>query len=276
VVSFSGAGVSETDLRLVLPARAENVAVARHAVAGLAEAMEMAPAQVADLKTVVTEACMNAVVHAYDEGPGPIEVEARRDRDELVVVVSDRGAGIRPRVDRDRQSLRMGLPLIAALSSSFEISGGLGRGTIVTMRMQLSPNGEGPVAVDPAEAETGTVMSMPAGDLVAPVLSRIISIFAVRANFSVDRLSDAVLLGDVVSSRAPDYFPGGNAHVVVDEGGGTVVVRVGPLVAGAGERLLERMRIPEIDASLESLADSVSVERDDGEEHLLLTIASTG
>ena len=58
-------------LELVLPARAENVAVVRHALAGMAEALGMDPAQIADLKTVVTEACMNVVVHAYEEERGP-------------------------------------------------------------------------------------------------------------------------------------------------------------------------------------------------------------
>ena len=56
----------------------------------------MDPAQVADLKTVVTEACMNVVVHAYEDEPGPLEVSAYRDGDALVVTVRDRGAGIRP------------------------------------------------------------------------------------------------------------------------------------------------------------------------------------
>jgi len=264
--------MSGRDLQLVLPARAEDVAVVRHAVAGLAEALEMDAGQVADLKTVVTEACMNTVVHAYDGEPGPMEVEAYREDGALVVAVRDRGAGIRPRVDVSRDSLRMGLPLIAALSTNFEISGGLGRGTVVTMRLALVPTGAEPAAATEGEVSEGASMSMPAGELVGAVLSRIISIFAVRANFSVDRLSDAVLLADAISAQAADHFPDGTTRVVVDEDEGAVTVRVGPLVDGAGERLLERMRIPEIDASLEGLADSVNVERDGEEEHLVLEI----
>ena len=77
--------MSGRDLQLVLPARAEDVAVVRHALAGLAEALDMDPAQLADLKTVVTEACMNAVVHAYEDEPGPMEVDAYREDDALVV-----------------------------------------------------------------------------------------------------------------------------------------------------------------------------------------------
>lgn len=265
--------MSAPDLRLVLPAEAKNVGVVRHALAGLAEALGMEAGRIGDLKTVVTEACMNAVVHAYDEQPGPLEVDAWRDRDALVVVVRDHGAGIRPRADIHRQSLRMGLPLIAALSSSFEIGGAPGRGTVVTMRVALSANGAHP-AIPVAEADPGAAMSMPAGALVGPVLSRVISIFAVRADFSVDRLSDAVLLGDAVSSQVEESFAGGTANVVVDEADGIVTVKVGPLVAGAGDRLLERMRIPQLDASVERLADAVRVERDADAEYVVIEISS--
>jgi serine/threonine-protein kinase RsbW len=234
----------------------------------------MEPAQVADLKTVVTEACMNVVVHAYEEDQGPLEVDAYRDDKALVVVVRDSGAGIRPRPDTNRQSLRMGLPLIAALSTSFAISGAPNRGTEVTMRMNISANGSVPrePGAGGDEAANGAAMSMPAGELVGPVLSRIISIFAVRANFSVDRLSDAVLLSDAISVQRPSHFPDGTAHVHVGDEDGAVVVRVGPLVDGAGAELLERMRIPEIDASLEGLADDIRVERGDNAEHLVFEI----
>ena len=56
-----------------------------------------------------------------------------------MVTVRDFGAGIRPLADVEHRSLRLGLPLIAALTESFEISGAPGRGTEVTMRVPLSP-----------------------------------------------------------------------------------------------------------------------------------------
>jgi serine/threonine-protein kinase RsbW len=263
--------VRSDGLQLELPARAENVAVVRHTIAGLAEALEMRPAAVADLKTIVTEACMNVVVHAYADEPGPLEIVARDEGEALVVVVRDHGAGIRPRVDTAGESLRLGLPLIAALATNFEISGAPGQGTQVTMRVAYAPNGAGAAAPTPAEV-IGAQVQMPAGALVGPVLSRIISIYAVRANFSVDRLSDAVLLGDAISAQAPDHFPGGTVRISVDEKGGAVLIRVGPLVEGAAEKLIEQMRIPELDASLERLADEISVERAEGEEHLVAVI----
>src|SRR5712671_6570806 len=121
-------------LQMALPAKAENVAVVRHAVAGLGERLGMDEASIADLKTVVTEAAMNVVVHAYPGGEaGPLSVDAVAEEEGLTVEIRDYGTGIRPRPDADRPTLRIGLTLIAALSSSFEISGGIGRGTVIRM-----------------------------------------------------------------------------------------------------------------------------------------------
>ena len=132
-----------------LPAQAENVAVVRHALAGLAEEIGMDEPGIADLKTVVTEACMNVVVHAYEGEPGPLEVEAEPSDDGLRVIVRDSGVGIRPRPEVEQSSLRLGLSLIAALSSSFSFSGGLDRGTEVVMHL---PQGGGARGGRPAGA----------------------------------------------------------------------------------------------------------------------------
>jgi serine/threonine-protein kinase RsbW len=272
---MKGAVAAEARVEFALPARAENIPLVRHALAGLAEAVEMEPSEIADLKTVVTEACMNAVVHAYPgaTGPGPLEVEAWRSNDHLVITVRDFGQGIRPLADVENRSLRLGLPLIAALTESFEISGPAGRGTQVTMRVPLAtaePQDEEAAA---PEAPSETRIKVPAGELLAPVLSRVISMFAARADLSVDELADAVLLSDAISAQGPDGFPDGTARIAVSEEDGAFNVRVGPLGEGGGQRLLEGLRIPSLDASLEDLADEVRVEQAPGGEVLALRIA---
>src|SRR5215204_6179740 len=128
-------------LQMKLPAKAENVVVVRHALSGMAEQIGMDEVGLADLKTVVTEACMNVVVHAYPNGSGLLMVEAEPDSEGLTVTVCDSGSGISPEADSDRSSLKLGLSLIAALSSSFSISGGLNRGTEVMMRVPLRGGG---------------------------------------------------------------------------------------------------------------------------------------
>ena len=256
---------AEARVEFLLPARAENVALVRHAIAGFAEVLEMEGAEIADLKTVVTEACMNVVVHAYaGEEIGPLEVDAWPDDGDFVVTVRDYGSGIRPLADVERRSLRLGLPLMAALTSSFEIRRGSGGGTEIQMRMPIAVNGEREQAETPVLADE-TRINLKAGAKLGPVLSRVISMFATRADFSVDKLSDAVLLSDAISAGG-DGFPDGTARIAISEDDGSFLMRVGPLHDGGGQRLLDGMRIPALDASLEDLADEVAVESvDDGE-----------
>jgi len=255
-----------------LPANAENVPLIRHALAGLAEALEMEPSEVADLKTVVTEACMNVATHAYEDGVGLLEVNAWPEDRCLAVTVRDFGQGIRPLADVERTSLRLGLPLIAALTESFEISGAPGRGTRVTMRVPFSTTNGSQPQIDAPEAVDETRIMVPAGELLGPVLSRVISMFAARADLSVDELSDVVLLSDAISAQGPDGFPEGNARIAVSEHDGAFIVRVGPLAEGGGQQLLDGMRIPGLDATLETIADEVSVAAVDDGEMLQLRI----
>jgi anti-sigma regulatory factor (Ser/Thr protein kinase) len=244
--------------------------VVRHALAGLADSQGMDPAAIGDLKTVVTEACMNVVEHAYEDSNGPLEVAAEVEEDGILeIVVRDRGAGIRPRAESERPSLRIGLALIASLTETVEIRHGSEGGTEIRMRMSLSRRE--PAAVNDVEAPDvadETVISVPAGDLVAPVLTRVVSMLATRADFSVDRLSDTMLISDAISAHSSGNFTDGVARIVVTEREGTVAVRVGPLVKGGAERLLELMRIPELDLSLESLADEIRVDANGTAEQL--------
>ena len=265
---------AEARVEFSLPARAESVPLVRHALAGLAEALEMSPSEVADLKTVVTEACTNVIINAYrgEDGEGPLEVAAWPDENCLVVNVRDFGDGIRPLADVEQRRLRLGLPLIAALTESFEISGGPGRGTQVRMRVPLSPNGVEPPRAEVPEPVDETRINLPAGELVAPVLSRVISMFAARADLSVDELSDAVMISDALSAQSSEEFPNGTARIGVKEDEGAFDIRVGPLGAGGAQRLLDGLRIPMLDATLETLADDVRIESGEDGEVLILRI----
>jgi serine/threonine-protein kinase RsbW len=121
----------DSDIRLTLPARPENVAVVRHVLGGLAEALRLPDDVVDDVRLAVTEACTNVVRHAYvDEGT--IDVVVRPRGDALEVVVSDTGRGIGQSPDTDGPGL--GLPLIAALTDSLEVQRSVGAGSRLVMR----------------------------------------------------------------------------------------------------------------------------------------------
>jgi serine/threonine-protein kinase RsbW len=262
-------------LQMTLPASTENVAVLRHAVAGLAEALGMDEVGIADLKTVVTEAGMNVAVHAYPDEPGTMEVEARPEDETLVVIVRDSGAGIRPRADLEQPSLRLGLSLIAALSQSFEISGGLGLGTTVAMRVPLAaPKETDSEAGAAPTGKTETTLTVTDPEVLGPVLARTVGAIAARREVTIDRLSDAVLLTDAISAGAPERFADGRVRVDVSDGDHGIDLRVGPMESGAGEDLLRSLDLPQLGGSLEVLADELKVERNGEGDYLLVRFAS--
>ena len=135
-------GVTATpDLELKLPARAENVAVIRHAFGGFAEALSVDEQTLADIKLAVTEACTNVVIHAYENGEeGDLEVDASIDDERLTVVIRDSGRGIVPRPDSP--GLGLGLPLIATLAESLELGKDHGDHTEVRRTFRLDEDRE--------------------------------------------------------------------------------------------------------------------------------------
>jgi serine/threonine-protein kinase RsbW len=143
------------EVRLTMPARAEGVGVVRQALAGMADALAYDAAIVADMKMAVTEACTNVVVHAYDGEEGTLEVEMLADDATLTIVVRDWGTGIQPRPQRrDAPALGLGLPLIAALSDSFELRGSTNTGAEVRMTF-ISDRSADPADTNPVTGSVG-------------------------------------------------------------------------------------------------------------------------
>jgi len=262
-----------TGLQIRLPAKAENVAVVRHALAGLAEEIGMDEAGVADLKTVVTEASMNVVVHAYPDGTGPLVVEAEPDTEGLTVKVSDSGAGISPQANSERDSLKLGLSLIAALSSSFSISGGLDQGTEVMMRLPLSGGGisaDGSPEQEISVKATSTEVTVGRAELLEPVLARLVGALAARRELSVERVSDAVLVTDAIAGAAPGRFADGRVRLGLDEHEGGLELRLGPMEKGAAAEIRNDLEVPELGGSLEALTDELAVDELSDGDYLIV------
>jgi serine/threonine-protein kinase RsbW len=125
------------DMQLALPARAENIAIVRHAFGALGETYALDTQTLSDIRLAVTEACTNVVVHAYPDGrEGPMEVLASLLGDELTVIVRDEGRGVGPRPDSP--GLGLGLPLIASLAESLQLGRDTQDRTEVRMTFVLS------------------------------------------------------------------------------------------------------------------------------------------
>jgi serine/threonine-protein kinase RsbW len=126
------------DLELTLAARPENVGVVRHVLGALSDALRLDDEVLDDLRLAVSEACANAVVHAYvgSGGAGLMDIHLHTSPRELIVSVRDHGGGMAPRADSP--GLGVGLPLMASLAASMELLSPAGGGTEVRMRFPLS------------------------------------------------------------------------------------------------------------------------------------------
>jgi|SRR5438067_13127222 serine/threonine-protein kinase RsbW len=121
-----------TEFDLSVPATPDSIALVRHAVRAALEDHEAPPAVTADVLLAVSEACTNAVVHAYPDGTaGRLEATVGWVEEELTITVRDRGKGFAPRVDSP--GLGLGLPVIGSLARKLEIRTPPGGGTEVAM-----------------------------------------------------------------------------------------------------------------------------------------------
>jgi serine/threonine-protein kinase RsbW len=135
-VSPNAMAASSSGFELELAAEADNVPLVRHALRGLLEASSISGERISDIALAVTEACANAVLHAYAEGAGLFEVAAALSAGgELVVTVRDHGTGMAPRVDSP--GLGVGLPVMAAIADALEIDTPADTGTLVRMTFDL-------------------------------------------------------------------------------------------------------------------------------------------
>ena len=95
------------NIRLDLSNRPENVVLVRETLAGVAEAVGLDAADLDDIRTAVTEACNNVVLHAYEGEEGALEVEIYALGGSCSVFVRDRGIGLQPQTSASRILLDM-------------------------------------------------------------------------------------------------------------------------------------------------------------------------
>ena len=270
------------NLWLGMPSRADNVALVRQAFGGLADAVGISETLLADVKTAVSEACNNVVVHAYGGDEGPLEVTVGVDGNQLLVLVRDQGGGIQPTPALTEQTVHgVGLSLIQALTERVEFAGAPERGTEVRMTFaaehELGDPDETTSATPAKPPQDGLEVSIGQGELVAPVLGRIIAMLAARAGFSIDRLSDAQLVSDALSAHAPTYVHGDDVRVAFQDSDRSLEARVGQELVGATFDERADADLPGIGRLLEQLADEVRTERvNGGGEFLVLKLSEKG
>ena len=136
----------ENYMTLEFPSRSTNEAFARSAVSCFAAQMDPTLEELGDIRTAVSEAVTNCIVHAYPEGIGLIALRCRILKDNILdIVIKDKGIGIQNLEEARRPAFTtggaersgMGFTIMESFMTSFSVSSIPGKGTTVHMRRKL-------------------------------------------------------------------------------------------------------------------------------------------
>jgi serine/threonine-protein kinase RsbW len=265
-------------VRLDLESRPETLTLVRGMLGGVAELLGIDPELLDDLKTAVSEACNNVVMHAYDGATGPMRVRLYVAADAIRVSVDDDGVGISPPPSADLPT-GVGLPVIQALADQAHFMRRPEGGTEVAMtfgaRRDATARFAHPAtAADddgwPPQAAGEVVMSLSPVALLSGVLGRVARALAATSHFSLDRFSDVYLVTDALANHAASAG-GPRIGCRLIAGDRRLECTVGPFRTGSGVRF--RSDRPDGKVSpLVLLCDEVTVERAGEAERLHLVL----
>ena len=139
----------ENYMRLEFPSKSQNESFARTAVAAFATQLDITVDEMADIKTAVSEAVTNAIVHGYRDTRGVICISAKIDGGEIEITVEDKGRGIED-VHKAMQPLYttcaedersgMGFTIMETFMDRLAVTSEMGAGTKVVMTKTIANN----------------------------------------------------------------------------------------------------------------------------------------
>ncbi|MBQ3251808.1 MAG: anti-sigma F factor [Oscillospiraceae bacterium] len=131
---------------LEFPSKSANEGFARSAVACFAAQLDPTMEELGDIRTAVSEAVTNCIVHAYPEEIGTITVRCRILKDQILdIVIKDKGIGIADLEQARRPMFTtggaersgMGFTIMETFMTNFSVTSEPGKGTVVHMRRKL-------------------------------------------------------------------------------------------------------------------------------------------
>lgn len=138
----------ENEMKLEFISKSTNEAFARITVAAFASQLDPTIEELADIKTAVSEAVTNSIIHGYDNRQGIVKVIAKLKENEITIEISDKGKGIenieiakeplyttKPNLERSG----MGFTIMESFMDSMEIESIVGLGTKITMTKKIKP-----------------------------------------------------------------------------------------------------------------------------------------
>lgn len=138
-------------MKLEFASKSNNEAFARITVAAFASQLDPSIEELADIKTAVSEAVTNSIIHGYEEKEGIVKVECRLLEDTITIEISDTGKGIEDieiakeplytsKPDLERSG--MGFTIMESFMDEMKVESVLGLGTKVTMKKTIKKEAE--------------------------------------------------------------------------------------------------------------------------------------
>jgi serine/threonine-protein kinase RsbW len=240
--------LSILDIRL--QSRPESAGLVRAMLSGIAAPLGLRGQVLDDVKTALSEACNNAVEHAYRGECGPIAVHLDVQPAGLAATVRDWGGGFHEIAPSGR-GMRVGLPLINALADRAEFLSAPGSGTEVRMAFNLPHDPDRAALVERlgqsddltawAPRRRGLsgelVVTLLPAELLAGVLGPLTSAFAARTRFSLERFSDVYLATSAIVEHAAMATTSSGVSFALTGAEHQLTLTIGPLRAGASMQL---------------------------------------
>lgn len=137
------------EMNLEFISKSNNEAFARITVAAFIAQLDPTIEELADIKTAVSEAVTNAIIHGYEDKKGIVKIKCQIIEDVVIIEVSDNGKGIED-VDLAKQPLfttkpnlersGMGFTIMESFMDELNIESIMGLGTKITMKKKIKSN----------------------------------------------------------------------------------------------------------------------------------------
>ena len=273
---------SPPNVRLKLANTPENVVLVREMLFGVGEAVGLDSSDLNDVRTAVTEACNNVVLHAYEGDPGPLEIELYLAGQSLGVLVRDYGIGLPAEsTSLETDTGGIGLHVIRTLTQAVEFADCDEGGTDVWMRFDapqagslapLRPDGDRAPTLALPGGPTTTICIAPIS-LARTILPRLMITLAAHAHFSTDRISDAQLLADALVEHAQAAISGDKLSIDVTVEPRDLELHISPLNVGRAQQAIEQFELGELGGVIEQLTDRHQVVSTGAHETLTLGLS---
>lgn len=135
--------VYENKMKLEFLSKSSNEAFARITVASFASQLDPSIEEISDIKTAVSEAVTNSIIHGYEDKAGIIKIECTLFANSIEIQISDNGKGIE-NIDQAKEPLYttkpelersgMGFTIMESFMDELKIESVVGVGTKITMK----------------------------------------------------------------------------------------------------------------------------------------------